>query len=760
MLKLLGYPDKYSVAPGEENVFFISAEENQSFEASLIRVICGDCNPEGPGLIHENIASNIEGTYHGKKQIIDAGSYMKAEVKGLDQASPFSFFAAVWPTLIRRDDQTIFAYQDRQSQSCIRLYLKAGGILALEIISDNNRNEINLEQTPMCERQWYVVHLSFDPIANYMSLSQNPLKSFAFIHDHASLTSPLTIKPDISDGIITLAGKIQAKGSVGSHFDGKIDRPTLLSGVLLQDIDENLLRCYLPPSLGKSVLAQWDFSLDIKTTLAIDISGNDNHGQFYNAPARAMKGWNWSGEHHQWTTKPDHYGAVHFHHDDLYDANWEPTFTLNLSDKIKSGAYAVRIKSGENSRTETADYYIPFFVRPPRRLHGIAGSRDKIAFLAPTASYIAYANHSEHITAREAERVIGRLLQFGHADMYMYKNPELGLSLYDQHLDGSGVCYSSRRRPVLNFTSQYHSWLGGHGSALWQYNADTHLLAWLDNKGFEHDVITDEDMHFEGVHLLEDYRVLITGTHPEYYSSQMRDALKSWMDTGGRLMYLGANGFYWHVAFSEDMPGLMEVRRAEDGIRTWAAEPGEYFHSFTGEMGGLYRRRGHAPNEIGAVGFIAQGFDTSSYYRKAPDAANPRAAFIFKDIEDEIIGNFGLIGGGAAGLELDCITTALGSPPNTLRLATSENHTQMMMLVNEEFGVVPPNLGGDQNERVRADIAFAEHVSGGAVFATGSIAWCGSLPVNDFDNNVSLMTENVLRRFIDPKPFCPKSSDK
>ena len=118
-----------------------------------------------------------------------------------------------------------------------------------------------------------------------------------------------------------------------------------------------------------------------------------------------------------------------------------------------------------------------------------------------------------------------------------------------------------------------------------------------------------------------------------------------------------------------------------------------------------------------------------------------------------MIGDFGLIGGGAAGLELDCITTALGSPPNTLRLASSENHSAMVQLVNEEFGVVPVNLGGDQNDRVRADLAFCETPAGGAVFSVSSIAWCGSLSHNDYDNNVSRITLNVLRRFADAKPF-------
>jgi len=340
--------------------------------------------------------------------------------------------------------------------------------------------------------------------------------------------------------------------------------------------------------------------------------------------------------------------------------------------------------------------------------------------------------------------------------LYMYHHPELGGSLYDTHADGSGVCYSSRLRPVLNFAPRYHSWLGGHGSAVYQYNADTHLFDWLEHQHVDYDVVTDEDLHQDGLGAIGDYRVIITGTHPEYHSTRMWDAMKAWLERGGRLMYIGGNGWYWRIAFHDELPGVVELRRAEDGIRTWFAEPGEYFHSFNGEYGGLWRRIGRPPNVMCGVGFIAQGFDVSSYYRRAPDADNPRAAFIFADVPDEVIGNFGLVGGGAAGIELDCITTALGSPPNMLRLASSENHSPMMLLVNEEFGVVPPNLGGDQNERVHADLAFGETPSGGALFATSSIAWCGSLSYHNYDNNVARITWNVLKRFSDPAPFSVK----
>lgn len=58
-----------------------------------------------------------------------------------------------------------------------------------------------------------------------------------------------------------------------------------------------------------------------------------------------------------------------------------------------------------------------------------------------------------------------------------------------------------------------------------------------------------------------------------------------------------------------------------------------------------------------------------------------------------------------------------------------------------------------QNASIRADLTFFETPNGGAVFSTGSIAYAGSLPVNGFDNNIAKLTTNVLRRFVDDKPF-------
>ena len=751
MLKIVGYPDRYTVAPGEDIAFHVSLEEGDHFDARLVRVVHGDCNPEGPGLKFRSVPTSIDGCHRGKPQRIDAGSYMATEAAPAIAAAPFTFFAMIWPTLPDRPDQTLAAQWDPASNRGFRIAISRGR-LALTVGDGSRAVSTVSTGKAMLTRQWYSVVVSVDPLTRAVTLDQQPMRAYAQVDDCDRFQGVLDIAPAAFDAPLFIAGCPQSDGEIGLHFDGKIDRPTFLAGVHAPETRDALLRANLSHALGVAVLARWDFSKDISTTRAVDIGPHRRHGRLVHLPARGMKGWNWTGEAHDWASKPEHYGAIHFHSDDVYDAGWEPSVTLTIPADLKSGPYALHVSCGDSDETATREDYIAFFVRPPRR--AIPGQkRPAVAFLAPTMSYLAYANHGEHITARGAELQMGRLLPFGHADLYMYEHPELGGSLYDCHADGSGVCYSSRLRPNLNYSPRYHSWLGGHGSALYQYNADTHLFDWLDHQGVDYDVITDEDLHQDGYSLIQDYRVILTGTHPEYHSTAMWDAMKAWIDRGGRLMYMGGNGWYWRIAFHDELPGVIELRRAEDGIRTWIAEPGEYYQSFNGEYGGLWRRIGRAPNAICGVGFIAQGFDVSSFYRRAPDAANPRAAFIFQGVEDEIIGNFGLIGGGAAGIELDCLATDLGSPPNMLRLASSDEHSPMIMLVNEEFGVVPPNLGGDVNARVRADLAFGETPAGGALFCTSSIAWCGSLSHNNYDNNVCRITLNVLRRFMEEAPF-------
>jgi N,N-dimethylformamidase len=347
----------------------------------------------------------------------------------------------------------------------------------------------------------------------------------------------------------------------------------LSSGIYAAEHHDLLLRGSLDPALSASLIAQWDFSQAMHGTRVLDVGPFGYHGQLVQLPARAAKGWNWTGEEHNWSRKPEHYGAIHFHSYDIYDAGWETAVALTIPQDLKSGPYALHVQCRQNDETATRENHVAFFVRPPASTSDPAS--DRPSHFSPRPVPISPTPITASTSPRGAERQMGRLLTFGHADLYMYQHPELGGSLYDTHADGPGVCYSSRLRPVLNFAPRYHSWLGGQGSAVYQYNADTHLFDWLAHQHVDYDVVTDEDLHEDGLGAIADYRVIITGTHPEYHSTRMWDAMKAWLDRSGRLMYMGGNGWYLRIAFHDELLVVAELRRAEDGIRTWFPERGE-----------------------------------------------------------------------------------------------------------------------------------------------------------------------------------------
>src|SRR3546814_19157746 len=94
---------------------------------------------------------------------------------------------------------------------------------------------------------------------------------------------------------------------------------------------------------------------------------------------------------------------------------------------------------------------------------------------------------------------------------------------------------------------------------------------WLEAKGIAYDVMTDEDIDEGGAEALEPYATVLTGSHPEYHTTGTLDALEGYTGSGGRLVYLGGNGFYWRSGLSPRLPGVIEGRRAATGIRAWAS---------------------------------------------------------------------------------------------------------------------------------------------------------------------------------------------
>jgi N,N-dimethylformamidase len=330
-------------------------------------------------------------------------------------------------------------------------------------------------------------------------------------------------------------------------------------------------------------------------------------------------------------------------------------------------------------------------------------------------------------------------------DVEQYKNPEFGLSTYDSFADGAGVCFTSYKRPILNMRPKYRT--SGMGIT-WQLPADLSIIGWLEHHYKDaYEIVTDEDLHKEGLDAIKPYNCVISGTHPEYTSEKMLDAMEDFVAEGGRFIYMGGNGFYWVVGFYDDQPWCMEVRKLDAGMRAWAAKPGEYYMQTTGERGGLWRMRGRAPQKFSGVGFIAEGFDTAEPYRKMPDAWHRTVSWITEGVEGEIFGDHGLAYGGAAGIELDRYDLSLGTPPHTKIVASSGGHSDNYVLVTEELLYAYAGLVGSLDYRIRADMTYFTAPNDGAVFCTGSIGYGQALPSNNFSNSASTVLKNVVDAF-------------
>ena len=412
---------------------------------------------------------------------------------------------------------------------------------------------------------------SVDLVVGTVTLRQTPLT------DHApSLEQPVAVTttvraapPPAGDFFLGAARDAVEDGRLRTtwHFNGKIDRPTLARRALAPTELLAAATACSTAVAAEDAIGLWDLAADIASDRVTDRSPNHLHGRTVNAPKRAVTGHNWDGSEMDWRRAPHQYGAIHFHDDDLYDAGWRPTHTMTVPADARSGVYALRLEADRGP-----EFWVVFYVRPPRR-----GPRAPVAFLASTATYLAYSNYRARMRPGPAELFIGALPTVDTTDLLLMHHPELGGSTYDTHSDGSGVCHVSRLRPIVNTRPT---------GRLWNLFLDLCLLDWLEVHDQPYDVITDDDLHAEGLPLLDAYPVVLTGCHPEYFSREMMDALAAYLGRGGRLMYMGGNGFYWRVSYPPSHPGMIELRRAEDGTRAWVEAVGEYYHSSTGEYGG------------------------------------------------------------------------------------------------------------------------------------------------------------------------------
>ena len=409
MISILGYSDRMSAAPGEAIRFMVSCEDGvPSYEVRIVRLLCTDDHPEGPGRRERDVESPVTGTHAGRQQAIHMGSCVVVpESPALDRLDSFTLQVLIWPTTPGCGCQGLVTRWCNATRRGFGLVMDEG--CAALILGRGAEPVLVSSGKPLVAREWYRVTASYDTRHGIARLAQTPLSPASVVetgvevaHDVGSGACALPDAP-----LLFAAWSEAPSGDplrTGAHYNGKLEAPRLAAGALGE---ADMAR--LP---AEAALGAWDFSQGIDGETVSDLSPHRLHGRTVNLPARAVTGHNWTGESLCWRERPDQYGAIHFHDDDLADAGWDADFSLEVPEGMESGVYAARLES------ESGLDYVPFAVRP-RTGHATA----PLAFLLSTATYTAYANTRLAVSDPLDEVVRGSLYEFFESDLHLQEHP-------------------------------------------------------------------------------------------------------------------------------------------------------------------------------------------------------------------------------------------------------------------------------------------------------------------------------------------------
>ena len=756
---LIGYSTKHTVRPGDKIEFKVSSLEGKAAYAQLVRVVNGDSlSKYREHFKTVPVKSSFEGQKVLANQELQLGSYVNIDnATKLDKVNEFTIGGFFYPTFLPSEyvfpekidpfappsvdiattleSQTLFSRISMSERLGWALQLDKEGQL---VFLHGNGNEIKQYATDINIKTWDWTYIALSVKANAKTVTVHLMETpwsagDQFVAQKLSKTIALddafaqakTLRfAALSNGVIE-EGRTLAKPM--DVYTGRIQDVRVFNKQLTDDDLESIKQKVLPKDLLKSQLCYWNFSKGIGTDDIHDEGKYKLDGKSVNIPERAVRGRFWDKQSVKWQDDMNGYNAIHFHADDLADAEWKTDFTYTIPEDLKSGIYAAKLTQ------DGFDEYVIFFVAPPKNK-----PTAKMALWISDFNYLAYNNISIGVYA--ANNYPGHNWNTSDSE-FLEKNKTFATGgVYNKHVDGTYYSYGSRLRPDLGMKP--------NGIVTYNFVQDTHISSFLEAMEYDYDVITDELIHEEGLGILDDYPVVLTSTHPEYPSGIIYNAVQEYTQNSGRLMYLGANGFFWSTDLHPTNSNILESRNF--------SALGERYQE-GGQRGGLSIEVGKTPWSVFGVHCTGMVFEGSSPYTKTEDANDPRASWIFEGTtEGDIFGEYGLdqVRGGAAGFEVDGADFTKGTPRNALILAEAKDfrgEIEDVVLAQLPLAVYYHPSEGESISK--ASMTFFETPNGGAVFSTGSITWMSSTLENNYDNDISIITKNVIDRFLDPTPF-------
>ena len=425
---------------------------------SVVRLRHGDPDLPGPGLLTEPVEFGQPAHVDVSPRDLALGSYVVVpNVPPLPEIGG-TFSVELCPTLLRRGWQTVALRPARGDGLGFGLFIGGDGILAGCAIEADGRAIWTSSQDAVRLHEWQTAVLVLDA-------ERGELRLWHRRDGATTLSRPAVIdagsrSATAAELVLGAAPDPTRGGGFRHHLNGLLARPLLLGAPLAAEAVERLLEGDRPGP----VLADWCFGLEVTGRRLVDRSATGAHGVIVGAPSRAVPGPGWRAfPADRYRERPDDYDAIHLHDDDIDDAAWPASATVDVPGDAAPGIYAARVDDAEHA------LWLPFVVA------GATPSADALV-LVPTFSWQAYSSNRQPFTWTEDGAI------------------DLSLGAYDLHADGSPVYYTSARRPHrAGAPDRGFRAYGAHN-----LTANLYLIDWLDEFAIPYDVASDHHLHRDG----------------------------------------------------------------------------------------------------------------------------------------------------------------------------------------------------------------------------------------------------------------------
>ena len=534
-------------------------------------------------------------------------------------------------------------------------------------------------------------------------------------------------------------GAYGSKGAAENFYNGDIAMVALYDQAIdLDQIKNRFTDRGTTIPKGNAVLACWPFSEERGTRVA-DSSVDGRHGQIINRGTWMIGGPSFDaaaiGRHdseYDPTKDPKRGHGLRLASDELYNARWDISHKFGIDSDAKSGIYAGRFDLEIDGKPMR--YFTTFIVRRP-----VSRPKAPLLVLVSSNTWLAYnsapfpINQQPGLTQMDTQG-----LATSHPGAPAY-------SCYRDHRHGQPTYKIGLKLP-WPAAGPNKTYINQSYSHLMRGERFLHL--WLDQHGYDYDVITDRDLD-RNPEVLRDYQAVVINGHSEYWSARAYHGLDRYLKAGGDAVVLSGNTMFWRVSFDETGE-FMECRKYGTGIGgRRLAQVGELYHSHDFQRGSLMRFCGYPAWKVIGLTCIGWGGAFKPYHVDQPDH------FLFNQphqigLEKGDVIGFIEEGVGAVGHEFDVRLSTLqrATADSVIKGLIEPKGIVTVASSNDERRVIDYNAEGHKprtgNDQTIAEIIYWERPEGGRLFHTGSIATSWGVY---HDESMSKLLQNVLHHF-------------